>query len=56
MKCNIFLGIGRTVRVFHLFCLDWNSWNSGDRLSSLEVKHKNCSKFEERMKFGTNMH
>ena len=35
MECNIFLGIGRTGRVFHLFSLfhprEWNSWNSVDR-------------------------
>ena len=41
MECNIFLGIGRTGRVFHLFGLfhlrEWNSWkrrngwNSGHR-------------------------
>ena len=38
MECNIFLGIGRTGRVFHLFCpfhlREWNSWknwNSSDR-------------------------
>ena len=38
MECNFILGIGRTGRVFHLFCplhsREWNSWknwNSCDR-------------------------